>query len=102
MSKDLSPRPLYYLECEYGPGLLNNEYQIKFKSVENSQNQAIVNKLDVKIINDKEGLAKIVVLEFEEDRVLFKINDVSEGRLLEFYTPKSEIIENPAIADVLK
>jgi hypothetical protein len=102
MPERFNPSSLYYLKCEYGPGLWNHEYQIKFKPFENGQNQVLVNKEDVKPIDGIHGLAKIIVKQFEKNKVLFEINDVGDHRRSKFYAPASEIVENPVIADVLK
>lgn len=91
---------LYYLKCEYGSGLWDHEYQITFKS--EGKTSCLVNKEDVKQINKNEGLANIIVKQFENDKALIEINDVGNHRRSRFYVPKSEIVENPEIANVLK
>jgi len=56
----------------------------------------------MKIVNNEEGLAKIILKSIDENEALIVLNDAMEGRKAAFYVPKSEIVENSLISNVLK
>lgn len=94
---------LYCLKCTYSPGLFSTDYSIKFKSTLKNQSQGCtINKSHMKIVNNEEGLAKIILKSIDENEALIVLNDAMEGRKAAFYVPKSEIVENSLISNVLK
>jgi hypothetical protein len=77
-------------------GYTPTDYRISFKSVQGNM-ACFVNRLFVKPIKGKQGLAKIIVKAFNRSNALVAITDALEGRILRFYVPKTEVIENKSL-----
>lgn len=94
---------LYYLKCTYGPGLFPTDYRIEFKSLKKNKTWAChVTKSHLKITSKTEGLAKVILKSFNKNEAFIILNNALEGTRDAYYVPKSEIVENPIISNILK